>query len=175
MYLCLHWVSLVEHLHKPPSPSWTEKLFVSLVLSCFPQSAGRRAGSFMRCQGDRSTWPTLCCDRVRPESAGALCWQFSGDLLQSGPQCTAVSSAVQLWCVSFDVGRPGLHWAWAVVSAISGVVGTQDCESDKAHGLTVYSPWRSVQLCEKEVWPKQPETKRQSALVAKLWVRGLLF
>lgn len=78
MYLCLPWVSLVEHLHKPPSLSWTEELIVSLALGCFPWSGGRRAGSFMRCRGDRSTWTTLCCVRVSRETTAALCWHWWG-------------------------------------------------------------------------------------------------
>lgn len=84
----------------------------------------------------------------------ALPADSSGDLLKSRPRCTAVSSAVQFWCVFFDVGRmcrPSLHWAGAVVGMILGVVRTQTRESDKAHGRNVYCPWRSVQLCKKEV------------------------
>ncbi len=106
MYLCLPCVSLVEYLHKPPSLCWTEELIVSLALGCFPWSAGRRAGSFMKCQGDRSTWPTLCCVRVslRPPVLSA---DSSGDLLENRPQWTAVSSTVQLWC---ETGCAGLAY-----------------------------------------------------------------
>lgn len=38
-----------------------------------------------------------------------------------------------------------------MVSAISGVVNTQENESDTAYDLYVYSLWTSVQLCKKEV------------------------
>lgn len=103
MYLCLPWVSLVEYSHKPPSLSWTEELIVSLALGCFPWSQGRRAGSFMRCQGDRSTWTILCCVRVSRETAGALCWQSRGFAREqaSVDSCQFCS----LWC---EAGCAGL-------------------------------------------------------------------
>lgn len=111
MYLCLPWVSLVEYLHKPPSLFWTEKLIVSLALGSFPWSTGRHAGSFMRCQGDRSTWPTSCCVRVGPKTAGALCWQSRGFIREpaSVDSCQICTSALlcALWC---ETGCAGLAY-----------------------------------------------------------------
>lgn len=98
-YLCLSWVTPVEYLHKPPSLSFTEELIVSLALGCFP---GRSTGSFMKCQGDRSTWPTLCCVRVSSETADALRWQFRGFAREqaSVDSCQFCSSSLlcTLWC-----------------------------------------------------------------------------
>lgn len=118
MYLCLPWVSLVEYLNTPPRLSWTEELIVPLAFGCFPWSTGRRTGSFMRCQGDRSTWPTLCCARVSPENAIALRRQFSGFAREQ----VSVDSrtTVQLRCVLFDVRQDVQAYAelglWSVRS-----------------------------------------------------------
>lgn len=163
MYLCLPWASPGEYLHKPPSLSWPEDLILSLALGCFPWSAGRRAGSFMRCQGDRSTWPTLCCVRVSPETTDALCRQFRRFVREqtSEDSCQLCSSArrAALWC---ETGCAGLAYTelglWSVRS--QGVVRTQHHESDTAHDLNVYSLWGSVQLCKKEVWLMHYETQR---------------
>lgn len=140
-------VSLVEYSHKPPSLSWTEEPIVSLALGCFPRSAGRRAGSFMRCQGDRSTWPRLCCVRVSPRPP-VLSADGSGDLLESRPRWTAVSSAARLCCSRFDVRQDvqGLasprgrgRGRGRGRRRSQGVVRRQEHESDTAHDPSVYT------------------------------------
>lgn len=177
MYLCLFWVSLVEYLHKPPSQSWTEELIVSLALGSFPCSAGRRAGIFMRCQGDRSSWPTPCCVRVSPKTAGALRWRFRGFARgqASVDSCQFCSSALvcTLWCEAGCAGPaysgPGL---WSVRSQERWKHRTMN---QTRLMICMFTVCGDLYNCVRRRYDAVSNKKRQSALVAKLWVRGLLF
>lgn len=92
----------------------------------------------MKCPGDKSTWArTAMCLRsaLRCRRSSAI---GQGGFRRAGPSCHFSS---------FDVRRgragPALPRAGAVVSVISGVVRTQEHESDGTYDLCL----QSVDIC----------------------------